>query len=146
MARTLTIGDRSEIAVLNDLSKKGYKFLLPYGHDWRFDLAVYIDGRFIRIQVKTARPDKSSNGSRFVVSAKSYSRGMKKPKRYCSKDIDYIATYCRETDEVFYIPINEFHGQGDMSLRKSRETDPPNNSFDRYNTPHYIEDYLRPPS
>jgi len=52
--KTATRGNAAEAAVMSALVQRGYDVLLPFGEGHPFDLVIYLQGRFIRVQVKTA--------------------------------------------------------------------------------------------
>ena len=49
------VGDTSEAQVIAALLKMGKNVLLPFGDNQRYDVVIEEKGKFIRIQVKTAR-------------------------------------------------------------------------------------------
>jgi hypothetical protein len=116
MATTHDTGDRAEVAVLNDLVRLGYKILIPYGHNWRFDVAAYKDGKFMRVQVKNAVRSMKNGHERYVVRA--YTGVGAKKYRYTDSDIDVIAAFIPCTEEVVYIRLQDFCGHQEMLLRK----------------------------
>ena len=52
---TAATGNATESAVLNAFVERGYDVLLPFGGGHAYDLAIHIEGRFLRVQCKTAR-------------------------------------------------------------------------------------------
>jgi hypothetical protein len=52
---TAETGNATEAAVLNAFVERGFDVLLPFGGGHAFDLVVHVDGRFLRVQCKTAR-------------------------------------------------------------------------------------------
>jgi PD-(D/E)XK endonuclease len=49
-------GNRCEAMVLAALVDRGYRAFIPFGEGHPFDLAVYLDDAWLRVQCKTARP------------------------------------------------------------------------------------------
>src|SRR5918992_1848157 len=49
------VGQRSEAIILADLVKRGYRVLLPYGTNHRYDIVIDVGDRFLRAQCKTGR-------------------------------------------------------------------------------------------
>ena len=49
------VGLRTEAAVLGRLVKVGYRVLVPFGVNQRYDLVIDVDGQFVRAQCKTGR-------------------------------------------------------------------------------------------
>jgi hypothetical protein len=52
---TKSKGIISELSVMVALAKAGYRLLLPYGENCRYDVAIEKDGVFKRVQIKTGR-------------------------------------------------------------------------------------------
>jgi hypothetical protein len=48
-------GEITESVTLARLVQLGYEWLIPWGHDHRYDIAIDDDGKLVRIQCKTAR-------------------------------------------------------------------------------------------
>jgi hypothetical protein len=107
-------GDLAELKVAGDLLARGYRIAIPYGEDWDFDLIVYREGRFERVQVKHAA---CANG---VIAVKCSSHSLtngkvRRTKRYTTETVDWIAVYDSTTDRCFYIPAREL-GSGKSML------------------------------
>jgi hypothetical protein len=49
------VGARTEAIILAELTSRGYRVLLPFGYNQRYDLVLEIDGSFVRVQCKTGR-------------------------------------------------------------------------------------------
>ena len=49
------VGERSEAIILAELVKRGYRVLIPYGTNHRYDIVINVGGRFLRAQCKTGR-------------------------------------------------------------------------------------------
>ena len=107
-------GDLAELKVAGDLLARGYRIAIPYGEDWDFDLVVYREGRFARIQVKHA----ASANNVVVVKCRSHSLTngkVRRVKHYTARTVDWIAIYDSSTDECFYVPTREL-GEGKSML------------------------------
>lgn len=89
------IGSISEAAVEWDLLRRGCNVLTP-AVTARYDRLVEIKGRFIRVQVKTARLDVRDGNLRV-----SYETP------YSPSEIDVIAVFDPRTCDIYYIPIND---------------------------------------
>lgn len=81
--------------------KLGYTVLTPLGEDSRYDFVIDVDGKFLRIQVKTCKvlDDKFSF---YATSTRVNSKGVIK-KFYDKTQIDYFATFCNEV--CYLIPV-----------------------------------------
>jgi len=103
--------------VAADLMKRGYKILIPWGDDFKFDIALYRSNTntIERIQVKYISKVK---GSLPISNKTSYmtSKGIVKTK-YGDNDYDWIAVYCPDTDEVYYISKDSMCGKWSFYLR-----------------------------
>ena len=49
------MGQRTEGAILSELVRRGYKVLVPFGVNQRYDLVIDAGDRFLRVQCKTGR-------------------------------------------------------------------------------------------
>lgn len=99
MSKTKTKGDLSEAKVLSDLIEKGYKILIPFGEDWKFDVVAYRKQKFIKIQCKY---DGGRNDG--VVSVKCMSTNNWSIHKYTPMEIDYIAVYHKPSNKCYYVP------------------------------------------
>ena len=52
---TKRIGNITEMEVMLAFVKQGYNVLIPYGDCERYDFVADVNGKFLRVQVKTAR-------------------------------------------------------------------------------------------
>ena len=114
MAKTKQKGDIAEAKVLSYLISKGYKALLPWGEDNRYDLVCEAKGVFKKIQVKYVTP---KNGALDVPlrSANNWNAF-----RYSNEDVDLIAAYNPENDKVYFISLNDFKNVATIKLRLAR--------------------------
>lgn len=103
---TNTIGKLTELKVLTYIIEKGYSVSIPYGNKDRYDQIWDINGKLLRVQIKTSHW-KNEDKKAITFSCKtSYARsfGVKQHK-YSKDDIDYFATYWN--NEVYLIPVEE---------------------------------------
>jgi len=104
--------DIAESAVITELLKKGFRVLKPVGDRLPYDLALDLNGKLIRIQVKSAW---------FNYKTKSYGVDVRRTKtnrrymlrdRYDKDDFDFAILYL-DSLRVFYImPISIFSTYG----------------------------------
>jgi hypothetical protein len=107
------VGQRSEAAILHQLVRRGYRTLLPFGVNQRYDLVLDCDGEFMRIQCKTGRLRQGA--IRF--SAQSIQSNTKGSRiRHYSGEVDLFAVYCPDNDQVYLIPAQDVPSTG-MYLR-----------------------------
>ena len=65
-------GNITELECMLAFIKLGYNVLTPYGDCERYDFVVDVNGKFIRVQVKTSRTD--NDGASFSFSGRSCNR------------------------------------------------------------------------
>ena len=100
-------GKVTESLVLSYILNLGHSVSIPFGDKDRYDQIWDINGKLLRIQVKTARlNEKEKNPTQNVsirFSCKSTING--KRHKYNSTEIDYFATYW--DNQVYLIPVAE---------------------------------------
>lgn len=101
---TNQLGKITELDVLSYVIKKGYSVSIPYGNKDRYDQIWDINGKLIRVQIKTCRAiDKSKTGIIFNCNT-TYSRnGGCVTNHYTSDEIDYFATIWN--GQVCVVPV-----------------------------------------
>ena len=99
------IGNITELEVLTYVSKLGYQVSIPFGDRERYDQIWDIDGKLLKVQVKTSR--EIDNGAAAVFSCRSSRRsaGKNKNSRYQNTEIDYFATVWQ--GKCYLVPIQE---------------------------------------
>ena len=123
--------DIAESAVTTELLKRGFKVLKPVGDRLSYDLAVDLDGRLVRIQVKSAWY--SAKAKCYVVDARRTKTNRRRMlrQRYSLDDFDF-AIVCIAELRVFYVmPVVVFSGyestitfvESDKRQRKPRSAD-----------------------
>lgn len=112
---TKTKGDLGVLKAQADLCEKGYLVCLPLSEHCPFDLVVYRDYQFTRVQVKTRSLRRGTLTVRFE---SSYSdRNGVHMKKVDPKNIDIYCVYCPETNHCYYFRLNNFLGKHTISLR-----------------------------
>lgn len=103
---TNQIGKITELDVLSYVIKSGYSVSIPFGDKDRYDQIWDINGKLIKVQVKTARfVDEEQTGIIFNCRT-TYSRnGGCKTHHYTSDEIDYFATIWN--GQVYVVPVDE---------------------------------------
>ncbi len=110
---TKDTGDRSVAIILAKLIEYGYFVLIPFGDNRRYDLAVDLGGKFIRIQCKTAW--KKDDCIIFSTRSVCYGRGGKwVTKEYTKDDIDVFMVYSPDLGRIFITPVET---KTEMKLR-----------------------------
>ena len=111
-------GEITEIMVLARLIQLGYKCLIPWGHDHRYDIAVDDDGKLVRIQCKTARYIKERSCLAFNTMI-TYARVGGKPhiRKGYKGEADYFGVYSPDMGKVYLVPVEDAPGGGMATLR-----------------------------
>jgi hypothetical protein len=115
-------GDLGALKAQADLCLKGYLICLPLSEHSPFDLVIYKNGNFKRVQVKARSLKRGSLSVRFEHSY-SDSKGVH-TKKADIESIDIYCVYCLETDRCYYFNAKEFKNNTTISLR----VDAPKNS------------------
>jgi len=128
------VGHRSEAAILAQLVRRGYRILLPFGVNQRYDLVLDCDGQFLKVQCKTGRL--RDGAVRFSAQSVQSNTGGTRVKHYLG-EVDLFAVYCPDNDRVYVIPADEVPSTG-MYLR----VEPPRNKQRKH--VRWAEDYVLP--
>lgn len=90
--------------MLAALVRRGYKVLVPFGVNHRYDLVMDLNGRFVRAQCKTGR---LRNG-RVVYSTQSVRSNTRVAKcRPYTGEVEVLIVYCPELDRIYVVPIGD---------------------------------------
>jgi hypothetical protein len=101
-------GKLSEYYVAYELTKLGFDVTLPTGNP-RYDLIIENETSRYFVQVKSTY----RKGDEVKVNL----RGNSTTKAYEASDIDLIVIHERNTNDVFYVPIDEIDSQVSICLR-----------------------------
>jgi hypothetical protein len=107
------VGQRSEGAVLARLVDKGYRILLPFGVNQRYDLVIDNDGELLKAQVKTGRLRDGVVEFRAV--SVQCNRNRTRREHYTG-EVDLFIVYCPQNRGVYVIPAEDVPPSG-MFLR-----------------------------
>lgn len=116
-------GRLTESLVLSYILGLGYSVSIPFGDKDRYDQIWDINGKLIRVQVKTARlNDKEKNPANTSIkfNCKSIINGS--TKKYSSDDIDYFATWW--DNKVYLVPVNECSVEKCLRFTSSQPNQP----------------------
>lgn len=104
--------DIAESAVITELLKRGFRVLRPIGDRLPYDLALDLNGKLIRIQVKSAWFSPKTKSYNVDVRRTKTNRRYMLRSRYNEKDFDFAILYL-DSPHVFYVmPISVFSGFG----------------------------------
>jgi len=98
--------DIAESAVITALLKRGFKVLKPVGDRLPYDLAVDIDGKLLRIQVKSAW---YYNGNYTVDNRRTKTNRRRMLRmRYDKNDFDFAILYIDRLNVFYIMPASVF--------------------------------------
>jgi len=98
------VGQRTEAIILAALVRRGYHVLTPFGTNQRYDLAIDVGDRFLRVQCKTGRLRRGT----IIFAVRSVrSNSRRAYLRTYENEIDLFLIHCPETDRIYAIPIGE---------------------------------------
>lgn len=106
----LTIGTAAEHLVCADLLLAGYRAFLT-GQHCPYDVAVEIDGRLIRIQVKGTSEQRSIPNNPAHIPAYVWHvrrAGKKGLRKYCEGEFDMLALVALDIHKIAYIQPSNF--------------------------------------
>lgn len=129
-------GDLGTAKVLTDLLTKNIQICLPLSEHMPFDLiGVKETGEVLKISVKYREVKK---GAVYVSFTSSYADKNGSHFKAINKDlIDYLAIYCPDTDEVYYVNPKKFDKNVTLRIKQSK-----NNQTAGIN---FAKDYLMVP-
>jgi prevent-host-death family protein len=109
------IGAIAETAIAAELVQLGFQVFRPIVEGGRYDLAIDLNGRLIRVQCKSA----VRRGDVVVVRATTFRRTLDGYRKgtYGPDEVDVIASYCAELKRCFAVPITDFGDSGCLHLR-----------------------------
>jgi hypothetical protein len=115
---TKTKGDIGVAKSIADLTGKGFDIMIPLSEHLPFDLVIYKNMNFQRVQVKyTSMRNNIINVDGRGCWVDKHSLHIKKPNR---SEIDIICAYCPELDKCFYVPIEKLPEGGQIILRLNK--------------------------
>jgi hypothetical protein len=96
------VGQRTEAIIVSELVRRGYRVLLPFGVNQRYDLVIDLDGRFLRVQCKTGR----LRDGAVVFSTRSIQSNTRRTvMRGYADDADVFLIACKETERIYAVPV-----------------------------------------
>jgi hypothetical protein len=112
------VGLRTEATILAELARRGYRVLVPWGVNQRYDLVLDVDGEFLRVQCKTGRLRKGcvefSTQSVRANTRQVILRGYK-------GEADLFLVHCPETNGIYAVPVDEAPtGHGYLRVEPTR--------------------------
>ena len=107
-------GITTEMFVAAYLLSLGYNVSQPMCQDSKYDLVVDIQGKMLRLQVKTARETENNS---IVFNCRSTTKNSEthKSRKYSSDEIDYFATYWN--NKAYLVPVGECSAEKRLHLK-----------------------------
>lgn len=106
MLNTKQRGNVTEVECMLAFLKLGYNVLTPYGDCERYDFVVDINGKFYKIQVKSANVNHIDEGYiEFKTANKTTKNGTFVRHAYTEEQIDYFMT--SYNNQCYLIPVQE---------------------------------------
>ena len=99
------IGKITELAVAENFLKLGYQVSQPLVADSRYDFIVDINGKLIKIQVKTSTLKEDGAYFEFATSTSHTNTVGTINKSYTKDEIDYFATMCN--NQCYVVPVEK---------------------------------------
>lgn len=97
-------GNLSELQCLSAFVQQGCGVSIPYGDNSKYDFIADIDGKLIKVQVKTAS-SKSENAINFSCRTTHVNCKGVKNEKYLSSEVDFFATYWEH--QCYIVPVSE---------------------------------------
>jgi hypothetical protein len=110
------VGDYSTLEIMRALRWHGYRILVPFGENTRYDLVIDDGVKLSRVQCKTGR-HRSGVLEFSTASTYGHHRNPKIHRRSYIGEIDYFAVCCRDTGAVHLIAIDEVQTRAAARLR-----------------------------
>ena len=133
MNETKQKGLVTELQCQTFFTQLGYNVSIPLGEDCRYDMIVDVEGKLIRIQVKTCHLTANKSGITFATRSTQGGNTSHEisTKRYGADDVDYFATFWE--NQCYLIKIDDCQGVERTLLFDSKKV----NQADTY----FIENY-----
>lgn len=102
-------GNLTELQCITACYELGYSVSIPYGENSRYDFILDVNGKLLKIQVKTSRFKKSIKNPQdaIIFACKSSNTNAKGNvyHRYTKEQIDYFATFWE--GKCYLVPVEE---------------------------------------
>ena len=104
--------DIAESATVTELLKRGFRVLKPVGDRLPYDLAVEINGKLIRLQVKSAWFDNSDGVYLVDTRRTKTNRRQMVRQNYGQQDFDFAIIYIEDLHVFYVMPVSVFTSYG----------------------------------
>lgn len=116
-------GRNTEAQVLTYILGLGYSVSIPFGDKDRYDQIWDINGKLIRVQIKTARLNRNEKNPQNIsicFNCKSIINGQ--THKYSKTEIDYFATYWE--NKVYLVPVEQCSVEKTLRFSSSQPNQP----------------------
>lgn len=103
---TKNIGDIGTSVIISEFLKHNINVLIPYDDNSPYDLVIYVDGKFYKIQIKTTEKVKYNEYMEFSMTRTNPYKKVNVP--YKEGEVDYFALYCVENDWCGLLSIDDY--------------------------------------
>jgi len=101
--------DIAESATITELLRRGFRVMHPVGDRLPYDIALELDRKLIRIQVKSAWFVRSGNYWAVDVRRTKTNRRVMRRDRYSNRDFDFAVLYIDEGPVFYVMPAAVFN-------------------------------------
>ena len=125
-------GDIAEIEVQLKALKLGWDVLTPVGDRLPYDLVIVINGKFVKIQVKSAWFSEKDGVYLIDVRRTKTNRRVMKREKYSDDDFDFAVIFISDLNIFYVLPVNEFNSYaGSITLQEgvSRQRKPKSHAY-----------------
>lgn len=98
-------GNLTELQCITAFYELGYHVSIPYGEDSRYDFIADINGKLIKVQVKSCRTGDNGKSIKFSCRSTRVNATRSIHKRYSKDEIDYFATFYNGI--CYLVPVEE---------------------------------------
>lgn len=98
-------GNLTELQCITAFYEQGYTVSIPYGENCRYDFIADVDGKLLKIQVKTSRVRKENESIVFACRSTNVNTKTTTYHRYTKEQIDYFATFWN--GKCYLVPVEE---------------------------------------
>lgn len=109
-------GNVAELAIAKEAAKLGLGVLTPMVEHGRYDLALEIADRILRVQCKWACLHDDVVRINLVASRHTPRNGYRR-RKYAATEVDAVAAYCGDLDRCYFFPIDQLEGRSTIHLR-----------------------------
>lgn len=99
-------GNLTELQCITAFYQLGYQVSIPYGENSRYDFIADVNGKLIRVQVKTSSIRHEAKGAISFSTASTRINSTKNiTNKYTKNEIDYFATFWN--NKCYLVPVEE---------------------------------------